>query len=140
MQWTIALYGHAHPRPETGVPPRHRQALDLAARTPMTIEPKATLDPDTKVPAKLGQMAHQLRIGKAPIGQKDDLAVPREQQRRPVEQGFVGVIADRGAARFEYAPHQRYSPASIEHRNPGHAVRIPQHRGVQGEIEHGLAP
>jgi hypothetical protein len=78
MQWTIALVGDEHPRPETGVPPRHRKALDLAARTPMTIEPKATLDPDTKVPAKPVQIAHQLRIGKAPIGQKDDLAVHRE--------------------------------------------------------------
>jgi hypothetical protein len=115
MHWTIALFGDEHPRPETGVPPRHRQTLDLAAWTPTTIEPKATLDPDTKVPAKSVQMAHQLRIGKATIGQKDDLAVSREQQRRPIEQVFVGVIADRGAAMFEDAPHQRYSPASIDH-------------------------
>jgi hypothetical protein len=53
MHWTIALFGDEYPRPETDVPPCHRQALDLAAWTPTTIEPKATLDPAPKVPAKL---------------------------------------------------------------------------------------
>ena len=88
MQWTIALVGDEHPRPETGVPPRHRKALDLAARTPMTIEPEATLDPDTKVPAKPVQMAHQLRIGKAPIGPKRRLCSAQGAATPPCRAGL----------------------------------------------------
>src|SRR5262252_10117738 len=68
MHWPIALVGDADPVPETGLPPGHREALDLAATTPWAREPKAALDPNPPMPAQALEMGHQFRIGKAPIG------------------------------------------------------------------------
>ena len=79
MHWPIALCSDADSVPETRVPPGNGEALDLAAARPRAIEPKAALDPNPPRPAKALQMGQQLRIGKAPIGSKDDLTGPREQ-------------------------------------------------------------
>jgi hypothetical protein len=78
MHWPIALFGDADPVPETCLPPGHSEALDLAVTTPWAIEPKAALDPNPPMPAQSLEMGHQFRIGKAPIGQKDDRTGPWE--------------------------------------------------------------
>jgi len=41
------------------------------------VHPKIRLDPDAPVPSQVSQMAHQLRIGKAAIGQKHHLTGKR---------------------------------------------------------------
>jgi hypothetical protein len=81
MHGTIALGRQGHPMPETGVPLRYGEALNLAAESPLAIEPEAGLDPDAPVPAEPLKMGHQVRIGKAPIGQQH-LAATRQQHCR----------------------------------------------------------
>ena len=44
------------------------------------IQPEAGLDPDAPVPAEPGQMRHQVGIGKAPVGQKDDRTYLEQRQ------------------------------------------------------------
>src|SRR5262245_53937097 len=74
MHGAIALGRQGHPMPDTGVPLRYGEALNLAAGLPLAIEPEAGLAPDTPVPAEPLQMGHQVRPGKAPIGQQHHLA------------------------------------------------------------------
>lgn len=101
----------------------------------MAIEPEAVLAPNPPVPAEPLQMAHQVRIGKAPISHKDDLTAPRQPQPRPVQEVLVGLRVPLRAAVVEHTPHQRHSAAAIEHRNPDQAAGIPHHRGAQSQIE-----
>src|SRR5262249_47500499 len=60
MHGPIALFGEADPVPETGLPPGHSEALNLAATTPRAREPKAALDPDPPMPAQALQMGNRL--------------------------------------------------------------------------------
>src|SRR4029434_3530014 len=140
MHWPIALCSDADSVPETRVPPGHGEALDLAAALSGAIEPKAALDPNPPMPAKALQMGHQLRIGEAPIAQKDDLTAPREQERCPLQEVAVDLESHLCTTVLEHAPHQRDSAAPIDHGQPDETVRIPQHGGVQGHIQRLLTP
>src|SRR5205814_7978611 len=118
--------------PETRLPPGYGEALDLTAATPASREPKAALDPYPPMPAKVAEMGHQVRIGKAPIGKKNHLAASRQQHSSPIQELAVGLETHLCTPVFEHAPHQRDSAAALDHRQTNQTVRMPQHRGVQG--------
>ena len=102
---------------------------------PRPVYPKVRLDPDTKVPTQTLQMVHQLRISKATVGQKHHVAGKRHQRRRLLQQPLVLLIGHRCAGMLDDAPHQGHGAPSINHRQAHQTVGIPQHRGIQGDIE-----
>src|SRR5262249_61726269 len=98
MHRTKALCRQEDPLPEPRMPWRQGDSANLKASMARTANPKVRLDPDTPVPTQSLQMAHQVRIGKAAVGQKHDLTGTRNKRVGLLPQRLVDIICHRRTA------------------------------------------
>jgi hypothetical protein len=116
------------------------EVLDFAGRLPDPRDPEAGFDAEAKVPAQAAQGGQEVRIGKAPIGQKDSLDPWRQQRWDGLQQGRIRLIGHTATAMLHHLPDQGYGSPPIHEGDAQDAVPIPQHAGIQRHLHPVFPP
>jgi hypothetical protein len=127
---TDVLVRHRHPGPKTPRARLQRDIPHLQGSQGRGMHPKIRLDPEAPVPSQVSQMAHQLRIGKAAIGQKHHLTGTRYACLGLLSPVFGRLKGHGGAPVLDHLPPQRHRTPSGNHGEAPEALGLPPHGGI----------
>src|SRR5574341_1945659 len=133
MHRTKALGGDVDMMPKASLTTRQRDGADLAAPVTTPVHVENALDANAPVPASSLKVPHQLRIGKAPIRQKNNSAVKRQQCSHLIQQVSIDFIPDATTPMLQDLPNDGDGSASVDHRDTHDAILAPQRRGKPAE-------